>query len=287
MFVIIGLIIVFGAVIGGFVIEGGKIKLLIQPIELMIIGGAALGSLLVSAPPSLLMKVFKKVLSSFIPSKKGFSKKFYLNMLMMLNELYSVANANGIIALEKHVEEPKESEIFNRYPDLVKHSKVMSFITDSFRLMIMGSISSHDLENIMEADAEIQHSEGAKPAALLQKIGDALPGLGIVAAVLGIVITMQAIGGPAEEIGHKVAVALVGTFLGILLSYGMVQPLATNIELEHEEELKAYDVLKSGITAYAAGMHPLFALEFARRSIPDSVRPSFKEMEEAIKGPKE
>jgi chemotaxis protein MotA len=138
----------------------------------------------------------------------------------------------------------------------------------------------------MEADADGQHAEGAKPAALLQKVGDALPGLGIVAAVLGIVITMQAIGGPPEVIGHKVAVALVGTFLGILLSYGMVQPIATNIELEHEDELKAYDVLKAGVTAYASGMHPLFALEFARRSIIDSVRPSFREMEEAIKGVK-
>ncbi|MGB9591392.1 MAG: MotA/TolQ/ExbB proton channel family protein, partial [Candidatus Kryptoniota bacterium] len=184
------------------------------------------------------------------------------------------------------VENPEKSSIFSKYPAISKNEHLLHFLIDTIRLIVVGGAEPFDLESLMDADIETHHQETSKPAQILQKIGDSMPGLGIVAAVLGIVITMQAIDGPPQEIGHKVAAALVGTFLGVLLSYGFVQPLATNIEITTEEESRMFEAIKAGIVAFAKGMQPLIAVEFARRTIFQDYRPTFKEMEEVLKGTK-
>ncbi|MGV8118421.1 MAG: flagellar motor stator protein MotA [Candidatus Xenobiia bacterium LiM19] len=285
MLVIIGFIVVIVAVLGGFLMEGGVLLVLFQPAEFIIIGGAALGALLVSSPPDLMKKIFSKVLNAFKPAKKKVDKKFYLSLLRLMHDLFQLVRVKGVLGLDEHIESPQNSDIFKRYPEIMSNAKIVDFLTDTLRLMAIGNVSSHSLENVMDVDADTQREEGLKPGMLLQKIGDSMPGLGIVAAVLGIVITMKAIDGPPEEIGEKVGAALVGTFLGILICYGFVQPLATNIDLEHEEECHLYDVIKAGVCAFANDLHPLYALEFARRTIFTSQRPSFIEMEKYLKEP--
>lgn len=284
MFVIIGFIVVIGSVFGGFVLEGGPLKVIVQPVEFMIIGGAALGAMLISAPQKLLMKMIARVLASL----KGGSanKQLYMDLLKLMYEIFQVTRKDGLIALESHIEHPENSKIFTKYPNITKEHHIISFMTDTFRLIVLGGIAPHDIENLMDLDIETHHGEEMKPGMILQKIGDSMPGLGIVAAVLGIVITMQAIDGPPAEIGHKVAVALVGTFLGIFLSYGFIQPLATNLDLAAEEESKVYEAIKSGIISLAKGFNPIVSVEFARRSIPNEFRPTFQEMEGFVKGVK-
>ncbi|MHC9538417.1 MAG: flagellar motor stator protein MotA [Vulcanimicrobiota bacterium] len=285
MLVIIGFIVVIVAVLGGFLMEGGVLLVLFQPAEFIIIGGAALGALLVSSPPDLMKKIFSKVLNAFKPTKKKVDKKYYLSLLRLMHDLFQLVRVKGVLGLDEHIESPQNSDIFKRYPEIMSNAKIVDFLTDTLRLMAIGNVSSHSLENVMDVDADTQREEGLKPGMLLQKIGDSMPGLGIVAAVLGIVITMKAIDGPPEEIGEKVGAALVGTFLGILICYGFVQPLATNIDLEHEEECHLYDVIKAGVCAFANDLHPLYALEFARRTIFTAQRPSFIEMEKYLKEP--
>ena len=284
MLAMVGMGVVIIAVLGGYLIEGGSFWILMQIAEFMIIGGAAAGALLISAPPKLLKKILNKVLSSFKGSKLG--KETYLQLLKMMFELFQLGQKEGVLALESHIEHPEKSALFSKYPEFLKESCLLSFITDTVRLVLIGGITPHEIEAIMDTDIETNHQQGTKPGMILQKIGDSLPGLGIVAAVLGIIITMQAIGGPAEEVGRKVAAALVGTFLGVLISYGFIQPLATNLDLTHEEDSRMLEVIKAGLTAFAKGFNPIVAVEFGRRSIFDDHRPTFQEMEEAVKGKK-
>jgi len=277
MFVIIGAIVVLGAVFGGFVMEGGPLKLIVQPVEFLIIGGAALGAMVISAPKKLLMKIIARVMASL---KGGaVSRDLYLDLLRLMYEIFQVTRKDGLIALESHIEHPDQSKIFTKYPNITRHHHIISFMTDTFRLIVLGGIAPHDIESLMDLDIETHHQEGSQPGMILQKIGDSMPGLGIV-------ITMQAIGGPAEEVGHKVAVALVGTFLGIFLSYGFIQPMATNLDLAAEEESKVFEAIKSGIISLAKGFNPIVSVEFARRSIPNDYRPTFQEMESFVKGVK-
>jgi len=198
-------------------------------------------------------------------------------------ELLYMAQKEGLIALEKHIETPAESPIFSKYADILSQKTLISFMTDTFRMVIIGGIASHDLETLMEGDIDTHHNDIKKPSMILSKIGDTLPGLGIVAAVLGIVITMQAIDGPAAQIGKNVAAALVGTFLGILLCYGFIQPLASNLDIAGEKEMQVFEVVKNAIVAFARGFSPLVCVEFARRSIPNETRPEFPEMEAHVK----
>jgi chemotaxis protein MotA len=284
MLAMVGMGVVVVAVLGGYLIEGGSFWVLMQVAEFMIIGGAAAGALLISAPPKLLKKILNKVLSSFKGSKLG--KETYLQLLKMMFELFQLGQKEGVLALESHIEHPEKSALFSKYPEFLKESYLLSFITDTVRLVLIGGITPHEIEAIMDTDIETNHQQGTKPGMILQKIGDSLPGLGIVAAVLGIIITMQAIGGPAEEVGRKVAAALVGTFLGVLISYGFIQPLATNLDLTHEEDSRMLEVIKAGLTAFAKGFNPMVAVEFGRRTIFDDHRPTFQEMEEALKGKK-
>ena len=282
MFVIIGIVLVLVAVLGGFALEGGPFLVLIQYSEFLIIVGASVGARLISTPGKLLGKIIKKLVGVFKGAKV--SQTLYLDLLKLMHELFQVAQKDGVIGLEQHVENPDKSKIFSKYPALLADRHLLHFLTDTMRLVVVGGAEPFDLESLMDADIETHHQEGSKPGMIMQKIGDSMPGLGIVAAVLGIVITMQAINGPPQEIGHKVAAALVGTFLGILLSYGFVQPLATNLDISAEEETRMFETVKAGVVAFAKGMQPLIAVEFARRTIFQDYRPSFKEMETALKG---
>jgi chemotaxis protein MotA len=251
VFVIIGFTVVILSVLGGFWEAGGPFMVLVQPAEFIIIGGASLGALLASAPKNVLQRIWAKSIGAL--KGETVTKTTYLSVLKLLYELLYMAQKEGLIALEKHIETPAESPIFSKYADILSHKTLIAFMTDTFRMVIIGGIASHDLESLMEGDIDTHHNDMKKPSIVLAKIGDTLPGLGIVAAVLGIVITMQAIDGPAGEIGKKVAAALVGTFLGIFLCYGFVQPLASNLDIASETEIQVFEAVKSAIAAFARG----------------------------------
>jgi chemotaxis protein MotA len=282
MFAIIGIVVVIGAVIGGYLMEHGHLEVLVQPAELVIIGGAALGTLFVANPLPIIMGVF----SGLIGVLKGspYNKKAYLDTLKMLNELFMQARKQGMARLEEDVENPSKSQILSKYPVFLKNHHAVHFVCDTLRMAISGGVPAFDLDQMMEMDMEVHHHHAGQPIAALSTVADALPGLGIVAAVLGVVITMGSLGGPPEEIGHKVAAALVGTFLGILLCYGFLGPLAANMTKISEADSDYLRCLRMGVIAFVKGSAPILAVEFARRSVPGDLRPSFKEMETACRG---
>lgn len=284
MFSIIGIVVVLGAVVGGYLMEKGNLMVLVQPAELVIIGGAALGTLLIGNPLPVIIKIIKGLLG--VLSSGKYSKPRYLDTLKMLNDVFSQGRKGGMVSLEPHVEEPHNSDLFKKYEFILKDHHALDFICDTLRMALSGTVSHHDLDSMVELDLDVHHKEVSKPVTALSTVGDALPGLGIVAAVLGVVITMGSLGGPPEEIGHKVAAALVGTFLGILMCYGFLSPLAANMTHSNESESNYYHCLRTGMIAYVRGAAPILAVEFSRRSIPAEVRPSFKEMEEACRGEK-
>jgi chemotaxis protein MotA len=283
MLLLVGAAIVLGSVLGGYMMHGGEILVLNQPSEFLIIGGASLGSLVMGTPRKVLKMLLSQLKGVFSAS---LSRADYLELLAMQYQLFRLIQQSGIMALESHVEKPEESAVLSKYPKFLARHEAAAFLSDSVKVMIMGGISAHDLEALMDEDLLVHHEEEAKPASMLTKIGDALPGLGIVAAVLGVVITMGAIDGPPAEIGHKVAAALVGTFLGIFLAYGFVQPLATNFEHRVADEARYAQCIKAGLLAVYKGLPPAIAVEFARRVLPADVRPSFEETESACKGHK-
>lgn len=273
---------VIGAVIGGYLMEHGNMKVLIQPAELVIIGGAALGTLLIANPLPIVIAIFKGILGTFGSSK--YNKDLYIETLKLMNETFSKGRKGGLSALEPDIEDPEKSEMFNKYPKITKDHHKLDFICDTLRMAMTGTISHYDLDSMIELDLDVHHHEAQGPVSALTSVADALPGLGIVAAVLGVVITMGSIGGPPAEVGHKVAAALVGTFLGILLCYGFLSPLAANMTRSNDAATQYYNCLRTGLIAFVRGAPPILAIEFARRSIPHEVRPGFKEMEAAIKG---
>ncbi len=282
MFAIIGILVVIGAIAGGYLMEHGNIRVLLQPAELIIIGGAALGTLLIANPLPVIISILKGIAGAF--GSQRYSKEFYLNTLKMLNDIFSRGRKGGLVSLETDVEEPEKSELFKKYPELLKDHHALHFICDTLRMAMTGGISAFELDQLIEVDLDVHHKEVSVPVNALMHVADSLPGLGIVAAVLGVVITMGALGGPPAEIGHKVAAALVGTFLGILLCYGLFSPLAANMTHSNELESLYYHCLRTGLVAYIRGAAPILAVEFSRRSIPAEVRPSFKEMEAACRG---
>ncbi len=278
MFIFIGALIVLGGVLGGYTWHGGKILALNQPAELVIIGGAALGSLLISTPLSVVKGIFAQLKQAM---GGGLKKKDYLDLLVMMFEIFNVARKDGLIGLESHVERPEDSEIFKRYPTFLKNHHAVAFFTDTMRVIISGAVQPHDLEDLMDSDIEILHEEERRPSDALGAIADALPGLGIVAAVLGVVITMAAIDGPPSEIGHKVASALVGTFLGILGSYGFVGPLAASLKHRINDSKQYLGCMKYALLSFHKGVAGVIAVEFARRSLYAEVRPGFLDLEKA------
>ncbi len=282
MFVIFGIVVVFGAIIGGYLMEHGKLAVLFQPAELVIIGGAALGTIFIANPPPVLVKMMKGIGGVF--RGPGYSKEVYLETLKMFNELFQVARKQGLMKLEADIEQPDKSAIFQKYPRFLRNHHAVRFVCDTLRMSIAGGIGAFDLDQMLEADMEVHRHEASAPVEALSKVADSLPGLGIVAAVLGVVITMGALGGPPEEIGHKVAAALVGTFLGILLCYGLFGPLASSMAKANEAEHAYLQVLRVAVISSVKGFAPLMAVEFARRVIPSQLRPTFQEMEQACKG---
>src|SRR5579862_9482959 len=277
MFAIIGIVVVIGAVMGGYLMEHGQIGVLMQPAELIIIGGGALGTLLIANPLSILTRIVKGLIG--VLKGSPFTKAFYPETLKMMFELFMQARKQGMARLEEDVEDPHKSQVLNKYTAFLSHHHAVAFMCDTLRMSISGGVPAFDLDQMMEMDMDVHHQEAAQPVAALSTVADALPGLGIVAAVLGVVITMGALGGPPEEIGHKVAAALVGTFLGILMCYGFLGPLASNITKINDAELDFLRVLRQGVMGFVRGSAPILAVEFARRSIPGELRPSFKEME--------
>ncbi len=282
MFAIIGILVVLGAVVGGYLMEQGKLLVLMQPAELVIIGGAAAGTLLIANPISTVVAIMKGMLA--VLKGSPYTKASYLDTLKMLNELFMQARKAGIVKLEEDVEDPQKSAVFSKYPMFLANHHAVDFICDTIRMSISGGVPAFDLDQMMEMDMEVHHHEAAGPVAALSTVADALPGLGIVAAVLGVVITMGALGGPPEAIGHKVAAALVGTFLGILLCYGFLGPLASNMTKMNDAELDYLRCLRQGVIAFVKGSAPVLAVEFARRSVPGEFRPSFKDLEVACRG---
>jgi chemotaxis protein MotA len=281
MFSIVGILVVFGAVIGGFLMEKGQLAVLIQPAELVTIGGAALGTLLVANP----IHILKGIISGLTAVLGGspFSKQRYLDTLKMMFDLFSKARKEGLVAIEADIEGADKSPIFSAYPKFMKDHHIRDFVCDTMRMAITGGVQPFDVDQMMELDMDVHHHSIGLPTSALNTVADALPGLGIVAAVLGIVVTMGALGGPPEEIGHKVAAALVGTFLGILLCYGVLGPLASFMSKLNDEEHAYYYILRVVMMAFIKGTSPILAVELARRAIPAHLRPSFAEVEKACR----
>lgn len=282
MFAIVGIVLVIGAVVGGFLMEHGHLAVLMQPAELVIIGGAAIGTLLIANPLSTVIKIAKGSLA--VLKGSPYTKASYIETLKMLNELFMQARKQGMVKLEEDVEDPSKSQVFSKYPNFLANHHAVHFICDTLRMSISGGVPPFDLDQMMEMDMEVHHAEASAPVGSLTSVADALPGLGIVAAVLGVVITMGALGGPPEEIGHKVAAALVGTFLGILMCYGFLGPLASSMTKLNDAEMDYLRCLRQGVIAFIKGSAPVLAVEFARRSIPGDHRPTFKELEAACRG---
>ena len=282
MFAIIGILVVFGAVIGGFLMEHGKLAVLIQPAELVILVGAALGTLLVANP----MRIIKAIIAGLLGTLKGsqFSKARYLSTLKMMYEFLNKVRKEGLLAVENDVEKPQESAIFKNYPEFLGDHHAMYFLCDTLRMAITGGVEPFDMDQMMELDMEVHHHEAVQPVEALTIVADSLPGLGIVAAVLGVVITMGALGGPPEQIGEHVAAALVGTFLGILLCYGVVGPLSSSMRKAADEHNQYLHVLRVLMLAFLKGAAPMIAIEMGRRAIPGHSRPTFDEMEKNCKG---
>src|SRR6202140_4923118 len=282
MFSIIGIVVVFGCIAAGYLMEKGNIRVLLQPAELLIIGGAALGTALISNPVHTLKQMIGGLIGAFGSSKYG--EKRYVDSLKMMYELLQKARKEGLVALETDIEDPDKSPLFTKYADFVKDHHAVAFVCDTMRMAVSGGVEVFDLDQMLDADMEVHHHEASEPVAALSTMADALPGLGIVAAVLGVVITMGALGGPPEEIGRKVAAALVGTFLGILLCYGLVGPLAARMGKMADEEHAFLLVLRVTIIAFLKGVSPILAVKIGGWGGPGHVRPSFKAVEEACRG---
>ncbi len=282
MKVILGILIVAGSVIGGYLMAHGKLAILWQPAEYVTICGAAFGAFVIANPGG----VIKKALTTFPVLLKGskYNKAMYMDLLALMYELFSKARKEGVMALESHIDEPANSDIFTKYPKIMADHHAMEFLTDYLRLIVGGSMNAFELENLMDIELEIHHTDAMKPGDAITSIGDALPGFGIVAAVLGVIITMGSIGGDPAELGAHVGAALVGTFLGILLAYGFVGPMGTAANVIAEEESKFLSCIKVCIMATLNGYAPPIAVEFGRKAISHEHRPSFSELEEHLKG---
>lgn len=277
---ILSILVVSASVFGGFAMAKGHFEVLVQPSEYVVICGAMLGALIGYAPLPTFFRTLKTVPTVFKGS--GINKQTYMDLMGLLMNVFNVIRKEGVLGIEKDLENPHDSERFNRYPAIAHNHHAMDLLVGALRLFVDGVVNAFDLDKLMETEIETHHSEVAVPATLINKVSDAAPGIGIVAAVLGIIITMGHIDGPPSEIGHHVAAALVGTFLGILISYGYLQPIATNIETMNHETHVLLNSIRSGVVSFAGGAPPQVALEFARKSIESDMRPSNEEMEEII-----
>lgn len=278
MFVIIGLVVVFGAVIGGYIMHHGQLGVLIQINEFIIIGGAGIGTMIVANPPAVLKSVLAQVMALFKPNPYG--AQAYSELLQVLYEVFQKARKDGLVGLESHIESPHESEIFRKYPSFLNNHHALSLLCDTLKVLLTGTVEDHNLAEILDVDLEKHHHEAMLAPHAMTTVADAMPGFGIVAAVLGIIITMGSINGAASEVGEKVAAALVGTFLGILLAYGVFAPLAKAMETRLHAEHDYMLCIRTALLSFARGDAPMTAVEFSRRNIEPHERPSFAELED-------
>ena len=285
MLAIIGTLVVLGSVLGGFMMGGSSLLLLWHPLEVVVIIGAALGAFLISNPLKVVKDSFSGALGLIRAPRYG--RQEYIQLLKLVYDILVMARKDGVLAIERHIEDPAKSDIFKKYPAITADHHMMEFITDCLRLISGGNLDPHELESLLEYELDTHHKESAEPAHAVQKVADALPGFGIVAAVLGIVSTMASIDGAStSEIGHKVGAALVGTFLGILVAYGFVGPIASAMENKSHDEAKAFEVVKMALVASVRGYPPPVAVEFARKLLFSQVRPNFKDLEQELRGKK-
>lgn len=285
MYLIIGGVVVIASVLGGFMMVGGKLLALWHLNEIIVICGSALGAYVIATPP----KVMKSAMSGMVALAKGpkYRRVDYIDLLKLIYELLLKMRRDGMMAIEDHIENPADSAIFQKYPKVLADHHILDFITDCLRLMVGGNMNPHELESLLEYELETHHHEALEPAHSVQKVADALPGFGIVAAVLGIINTMSIVGTASpSEIGEKVASALVGTFLGIFIAYGYVGPMSTAMENRAHEDGKAFEVVKMALVASLRGYAPSVAIEFARKLLFSDVRPSFQDLEADLKAAK-
>ncbi len=281
MYVAIGIVVVIASICLGYVMEHGNFGVLYQPAELVIIGGSALGTFVIASSKKTISLTLKAVSGIFGGHELG--KKAYIELLLLLNEIFFKVKREGFLAIESDIDHPDESEVFKKYPTVISSTSTVDFICDNFRTIISSNMTPHELETLMEIDMAAQEHDAIIPAAALSKVSDSLPALGIVACVLGVVLTMGKISEPPEVLGHSIGAALLGTFLGILLSYGFVGPMASNLETRAKEHDAYLNVIKAAILAMASGAAPQSAVESARRAIPSADRPGFEELNEEIK----
>jgi chemotaxis protein MotA len=279
----LGLFVVLGAVLAGYMMHHGNLAVLNQPHEFVIILGAGLGSLIVSTPVKAIKQIVSQ-LKGLLAARPG--RKEFLDLLTLQYELFQLAQRSGLLGWEEHVNDPSKSPVFNKYPSVLKNHHALEFMTDTMKIIVSGSADPNDLESLMDVDIDTVHAEEAKAPSALATVSDAMPGLGIVAAVLGIIITMGHIDGPPAEVGMSVASALVGTFLGILMSYGVLGPLSVAMGHRNDEMGKLTECIKQGLLAHAKGVSPSIAVEFARRSVSTTERPTFDELEKACRAAK-
>jgi chemotaxis protein MotA len=281
MIVILGCIVVLGCVLAGFTMAGGHVGALIHPSEIITIGGAALGAMVIMSPKKVLVDLFRGMLSALKGSR--YNKAMYIDLFKLSYEFLRLARRSGLLALEPHVTNPQESEIIRRYPKIASDKRVVEFLCGGLAPVAEGVARPEEMPGLLETELKVLEDEQHAPLNVLSKTADALPGFGIVAAVLGIVVTMGAIDGPVEEIGHKVGAALVGTFLGILLSYGFFAPLAARMEFMSESELSFFRAISAIILGFANDCSPKVAIEQARRGIASELRPNQTELNQLFK----
>ena len=284
MFVIIGYLVVIGSVIGGYAIVGGHVAALFQPVELLMIGGAALGAFLVSNP-SKTIKAACAALPKCLQGSK-YSKARYLELMGLFYETLTKARKEGLLSIEADIENPSSSALFAKFPMISGDHHLMEFITDYLRIMVSGNLNSHEIETLMDNEIETHHHEAMVPSGAIQNVADGLPAFGIVAAVMGVVHTMGSVGQPPAVLGEMIAHALVGTFLGILLAYGFVGPLARLLEQKVDESTKELQCVKVTLLASMQGYAPAIAVEFGRKVLYSTERPGFAELEAYVKGNK-
>ncbi|HUS36635.1 MAG TPA: flagellar motor stator protein MotA [Verrucomicrobiae bacterium] len=281
MIVIIGAIIVTASVLGGFAMAGGNILALFQPAEFIVIGGAAFGALVIMSPKKVLTDMVKGAVGTLKGSPYG--RSTYEELFKALYELFMLGRRNGMVALEEHVMNPETSSIFTKYPAFLKNHHAVALLCGGLRPIIDGKVKPDQLKLLLEIELDAMDDEHHKPIDVLTKTADAMPGFGIVAAVLGIVVTMSSIAGPIEQIGHHVAAALVGTFLGILLSYGFLNPLCVNMQFVGGSELAYSRCIATSVIGFANGMAPIMAVEVARRGLSSEVKPTAEDLEAMLK----
>jgi chemotaxis protein MotA len=284
MFAIIGIVVVFSAVITGYLMEHGNLSVLVQPSEIVIIFGAAIGSFLIANPAKIVGLTAKSLIS--IVAGKTPSKAKYLDFLSLLYQIFSKIRKEGLVSIESDIETPEASVIFQKFPGVLSNHHALHFICDNLKVIISTNVPPYELDNLMDIEIEAHHHESLEASHSIARVADALPGLGIVAAVLGVVLTMGKIDQPPAILGESIGAALVGTFLGVLMCYGFVGPMAANLENQAQENGIIFQVIKVAIVAFVGGSAPQMAVEFGRRAIPSGEKPTFNELESTVRGRK-